>query len=130
MKDKETTGPGRRALLGLTMAAAILLGQGSVAAQAAKAEVKSLAPVGRAVGMKLFSDGVLVVGFSQIPAAQGSVVPAKSCGLKEGDIITHINASEVDTIEEVQQQLQVIGGEEMSIRPCGAASPSRSRPRR
>jgi len=80
------------------------------------AEVRKVVPVGKAVGIKLFSDGVLVVGFSQIPAAEGSVVPARQCGLKEGDIITHINAAEVDTVEEVQEELKRIGGKEMSIR--------------
>lgn len=79
-------------------------------------EVRRVIPVGKAVGVKLFSDGVLVVGFSQIPAAGGMTAPARECGLKEGDIITHINSSEVDTIEEVQEQLSAVGGEEMSIR--------------
>ena len=74
------------------------------------AEVRKVVPVGKAVGIKLFSDGVLVVGFSQIPAAEGSVVPARQCGLKEGDIITHINAAEVDTVEEVQEQLAEMVG--------------------
>jgi stage IV sporulation protein B len=77
---------------------------------------RKVIPVGRAVGLKLFSDGVMVVGFSQVPAEGGSVTPAKSCGLKEGDVITHINADRVDTIEEVQEELAQIGGEEMSIR--------------
>lgn len=81
-----------------------------------QATAKKLIPVGRAVGIKLFSDGVLVVGFSQVPAAGGSVIPAKTCGLREGDVITHINSAEVDTIEEVQAQLAAIGGEKMSIR--------------
>ena len=38
------------------------------------------------------------------------------CGLKEGDIITHINSTEVDTIEEVSALLQELEGEAMSIR--------------
>ena len=73
-------------------------------------------PVGRAVGIKLFSDGVVVVGTSDITTEEGNVNPAKACGLKEGDIITHINATEVDTIEEVSALLQELEGETMSIR--------------
>ena len=37
-------------------------------------------------------------------------------GLREGDIITHINREEVDSIEEVQSVLQEVGGKPMSIR--------------
>ena len=111
----------RRALAGAALLG--VLGPWGISAQAAQEapvmggnEVRRVVPVGRAVGIKLFSDGVLVVGFSQIPAAGGAVTPAKSCGLREGDVITHINAEDVDTIEEVQAQLKAIGGEEMSIR--------------
>lgn len=126
MKSREKVGPGRSALLRGALAAGLLLGllgQGGPGALAAEATAmgsregpRMVVPVGRAVGIKLFSDGVMVVGFSQIPAAEGNVVPARSCGLREGDVITHINAAEVDTIEEVQEQLAQIGGEEMSIR--------------
>ena len=126
MRETEKRRPGRRALLRGALAAVMLLGPlGQGAPLARAAEVSAVAgaegprmviPIGRAVGIKLFSDGVMVVGFSQIPAAGGNVIPAKSCGLREGDVITHINATEVDTIEEVQEQLTQIGGEEMSIR--------------
>ena len=78
--------------------------------------VQTVIPVGRAVGIKLFSDGVLVVGFSAIPTDGGDVLPAKECGLREGDIITHINSQEVDTIEQVQSLLQGLEGDKMSIR--------------
>ena len=110
----------RGALAGLLLLG--LLGPGSLSARAAEEatvtarSARTLIPVGKAVGIKLFSDGVLVVGFSQIPAEGGTAIPAKDCGLREGDVITHINAEEVDTIEEVQGQLQEIGGEKMSIR--------------
>jgi len=99
---------------------AVLGSGGALAAQArpvsAPEEVRRVVPVGRAVGIKLFSDGVMVVGFARVQAQGGSSIPAKSCGLREGDIITHINASQVDTIEAVQEQLARIGGEKMSIR--------------
>lgn len=82
------------------------------AADALAAEVKEVVPMGRAVGIKLFSDGVLVVGTSEIDGQN----PARACGLKEGDIITHINSEEVDSIEEVRSLLQTIGDQPMSIR--------------
>ena len=83
---------------------------------AAYASTPKVIPVGRAVGIKLFSDGVVVVGTSEVPTQSGSVNPAKACGLKEGDIITHINSTEVDSIEEVSALLQELEGETMSIR--------------
>ena len=79
---------------------------------------RTVVPLGRAVGIKLFSDGVMVVGFSEVATEAGASVPARDCGLKEGDIITHINSAEVDTIEQVQEVLQQVGGDKMSIRAC------------
>ena len=81
----------------------------------ARASAATVVPVGRAVGIKLFSDGVVVVGTSDVVTADGKTNPAKACGLKEGDIITHINSTEVDTIEEVTALLQQLEGERMSI---------------
>ena len=82
---------------------------------AAHASAATVVPVGRAVGIKLFSDGVIVVGISEVNTAEGIVNPAKACGLKEGDIITHINSTEVDTIEEVTSLLQQLEGQSMNI---------------
>lgn len=42
--------------------------------------------------------------------------PAKDCGLRQGDIITHINDTQVDTIEQVRDVLQDLEGDKMSIR--------------
>jgi stage IV sporulation protein B len=135
LNNTEKRGPGSSALLRGALAGLLLLGllgQGGAWAAAAEgpemtgggsSSPRLLVPVGRAVGIKLFSDGVMVVGFSQIPAAGGQAVPAKTCGLREGDVITHINASEVDTIEEVQAELAKVGGEEMSIRALREGKP-------
>ena len=82
---------------------------------AARASAATVVPVGRAVGIKLFSDGVVVVGTSEIVTENGKLNPARACGLREGDIITHINSTEVDTIEEVSALLQELEGQKMSI---------------
>ena len=103
--------------VGAAVALALLLAWAAWAQPARAAETpREVIPMGRTVGIKLFSDGVMVVGFGEVTAADGSHTPAKDCGLKEGDIITHINREEVDSIEEVQALLQQVGDQAMSIR--------------
>ena len=72
-------------------------------------------PVGRAVGIKLFSDGVLVVGLSPVETEDGACYPGRDSGLKAGDVITHLNGDEVDTIEQVQSIVARQEGEPITI---------------
>ena len=102
-------------LAAVVLAAALALWAVWAPALAAEGE-RMVIPLGRAVGIKLFSDGVVVVGMSDIETAGGAVNPAKECGLQTGDVITHINSEEVDTIEEVREVLQELEGQPMSIR--------------
>lgn len=91
----------------------------SAAAPAAALEAgHKVIPLGRAVGIKLFSDGVLVVGLSDLETQAGSISPGRRCGLKAGDIITHINGQEVDTIEEVQAILKEDGAQPLTLQAC------------
>lgn len=66
--------------------------------------MRELIAVGQPIGVKLFSDGVLVIGFSDGDTA------AKACGLKEGDIITALGGESLDTIEELRACLNANGG--------------------
>ncbi len=94
---------------GLALCAALLAsGGGIMPAAAAELDpgMKELVPLGQAVGIKLFSDGVLVVGLSTVDTAAGPAAPGKTCGLRMGDRITHINGQKVNTIEEVQAILE------------------------
>ncbi len=106
-------------LLVLAMAgamAAAALGWHPAAAECFGAgERRYVVPVGHTVGIKLFSRGVMVVGLADVATEQGEASPARQCGLRTGDIITHIDGRQVDTIEEVQSLLQAAGGEVMAI---------------
>ena len=77
---------------------------------------RRLVPLGRAVGIKLFSDGVMVVGLSDLNSGGQRVNPGKSSGLKTGDVITHVNGQEVDTVEEVQAILREEGEQPLTLR--------------
>ncbi len=87
----------------------------ALSAASVTGEGKTLIPVGRAVGIKLFADGVMVVGLAQDGEAGDGVCPARACGLQAGDVITHINSEEVSSIEQVRQALQESEGGELVI---------------
>lgn len=134
---KQKGGPGMAGalagVLGLCLLAAILLtGDGGRASEAAAPAMltmprlsaaasvdteigEQVIPLGRAVGIKLFSDGVLVVGLSPVETERGAQYPGRDCGLKAGDVITHINGEEVDTIEEIQEMVAQQHGEQLTI---------------
>ena len=79
-------------------------------ALASPAEEKTVIPLGKAVGIKLFADGVLVVGL-----AENSDCPARQCGLREGDIITAVSGRHISSTEQVQALLQTNGGEPLAL---------------
>ena len=74
---------------------------------------RMLVPVGRAVGIKLFSEGVMVVGLAE--SAQGGPSPAEAAGLEEGDRILAINGEEVQSTEHVQCLLREFDGDALTL---------------
>ena len=65
---------------------AVLL-TGALCCQTVWADQRTLIPVGKAVGIKLFADGVLVVSTSS-----DGPCPARDCGIQEGDLIVSATA--------------------------------------
>jgi stage IV sporulation protein B len=59
------------------------------------AHARSVTLGGQAVGVILKTDGVQIVGFERIETQHGSVCPAISSGLKEGDVIRAVNGVSV-----------------------------------
>lgn len=66
---------------------------------------------GNIFGVKMYSDGVMVVGFSDFASREGSVNPAKSAGLEEGDIIKSVNGSKVYTNSDFSKAVKNSQGE-------------------
>lgn len=70
---------------------------------------------GKPFGIKMFCDGVMVVGFSDILTASGYKNPAKIAGLKAGDIITAIDNHSTKTNEDVEKIISKSGNKTISV---------------
>ncbi|SDI31297.1 SpoIVB peptidase [Natribacillus halophilus] len=63
-------------------------------------------PGGQSVGVRLSSQGVMVVGFHTIHTAQGQQSPAEAAGIQKGDIIVKIDQQPVEDMTEVASILR------------------------
>ncbi len=66
---------------------------------------------GYPVGLKLYADGVVVVGTEPVDTADGDVDTAEKAGLKIGDIIKKVNGNKVETNSEVSRYIENSNGE-------------------
>ena len=73
-------------------------------------------PIGKIIGMKLYTNGVLIVGMSQIENIDNELVsPFIDSDVKEGDTIVKINNEEVENIQELKKIVNNSNGENVSI---------------
>ena len=67
----------------------------------------TLIPLGKAVGIKLFADGALVVDVNE--------VPAKNSGLQSGDLLLQLNGTRITSTEQLQSYLQDTGATPLTV---------------
>lgn len=77
--------------------------------------VRSVIPLGHTVGIKLFADGLLVVNLSESTDGAGNVSPARSCGIRTGDILLEMNDEDLKSTEQFQAALQENGDQPVSL---------------
>lgn len=68
-----------------------------------------LVPSGIPFGVKMFTQGAMIVGFEQIVTASGNASPGKEAGLRIGDLLQKVNGKTVSRNEEVAFLLQSQG---------------------
>ncbi|MBQ9414419.1 MAG: SpoIVB peptidase [Clostridia bacterium] len=66
----------------------------------------SVAVCGTPFGIKMFTDGVLVVGLADVDARTGAESPARKCGIRVGDTILSIDGAEVSQTDEVASLIE------------------------
>lgn len=70
---------------------------------------------GTPFGVKMFTDGVLIVGFSKIESEKGLCCPAVDSGLLEGDVLKAIDGEKVISNEEVADKIKNSEGKTLSF---------------
>ena len=75
---------------------------------------------GTPFGVKMFSEGALVVGFSEVHTAAGTINPAKQAGLRLGDRVIRMGNTVTETNEQVHAALEAAAGG--GLRPQGGAA--------
>ena len=69
-------------------------------------------PVGKAIGMKLYTEGVLVVGMSEIEGKK----PYENSGIETGDKIIEIDNNQIDNTDELIECVNNSNGKELEIK--------------
>ena len=76
----------------------------------------TLCPGGMPFGVKLYTDGVIVVGISGVETDAGKKTPASDGGLKVRDIINEVNGKAVTTTDEVSAAVEQSGGKTVTFK--------------
>ncbi len=92
-------------LLGLPLKTVDLLRCGDV----------KLYPGGMPFGVKLYTSGILVVGFGDVDSENGPENPAYSAGLRVKDVITHLNGQAMSSVEMLTSYIESGEGKPISV---------------
>lgn len=73
-------------------------------------------PIGKIIGLKLYTNGVLIVGMSEIENVNHIIEkPFENLDIQEGDTIIKVNDSEIQTIEALQKEINNSAGKNINL---------------
>ena len=70
---------------------------------------------GTPFGVKMFSEGALIVGFSDLNTPDGTANPAKKAGLRLGDRVIRMGNTVTETNEQVHAALEAAAGAAVEV---------------
>ena len=74
-------------------------------------------PLGQAIGMKLYTKGVLVVGMSEIDSSENvKVKPYENSGIETGDSIIAVNNNVIENTDDLIDKINNSNGERVDIK--------------
>ena len=81
----------------------------------AVAMAQELIPGGKALGIKMLTDGVMVAGVQSVETEKGKASPAEDAGIEKGDIITRIGAKDISSAEDFAAATEDLDGSKISV---------------
>ena len=75
----------------------------------------SLYPGGMPFGVKLYTDGVILAGITDVETFEGKKAPASEGGLRVGDVIKAINGKALNTTDEISSAIEQSGGNSITF---------------
>ena len=78
-------------------------------------EDSSVIPGGEAFGVKFYTDGVIVVGMSDVVGEEKSINPAFNVGIRVGDVIKSVNGQRVTSNENLSALVENSGGNPIKL---------------
>jgi len=75
-----------------------------------------LCPGGMPFGVKLFTEGLIVVGFAEVDGPNGSCNPAGDAGIRMQDIILEINGERISSSEEFSGRIGTCSGNTVELK--------------
>lgn len=81
----------------------------------AAAYAEKLVPGGRAIGIRMTTDGVVVSELLRLDADGKSVSPAADAGLKKGDVITKLNERDIHSAEDFLSAVGALDGSSVKV---------------
>lgn len=75
-----------------------------------------LYPGGMAFGVKFFTEGVLVIGLTDIVTYSGTICPAREAGIKKGDVVLSIDGTPTKGARDLRDTVAASEGKKLSFK--------------
>ena len=90
-------------------------------------ENTEVVPIGNLIGVKLYTNGVLVVGMSEISGKDSNKYkPYEGTGIVEGDVIVEIDEKDITSTNELTKEINNSNGNEMKVKYIRKRTSSRN----
>ena len=70
---------------------------------------------GNLIGIRLYTDGILVVGTDSVDSHEGAVKPADDAGIRKGDIIVMADGNEIDSVSTFIKIINSADGSDVNV---------------